>query len=155
MCDKWYWICRNTNTPAESKRDERKHDASVAVTAALYEAVVHRAFEQALLPLDSVVDQQRGRSALVRALVTDTVTDALRGLPPATHLRIITAEILRPTGTLQSVVGDAMGMRTPQLARRVQALTESSAETRSFAAGALVAWFVSGGVAVGAEVGVW
>ena len=102
--------------------------------AGLYEAVVHRAFEQALLPLDTVTEQRRGKAALIRALVSDIVSGALRGHAAATHLRIVSAEILRPTGMLQSLVGDTLGMRTPQLARRIQALSDRNDD----AAGALL-----------------
>src|SRR5665647_104819 len=71
--------------------------------AALYEAVVQRAFEAALVPLDTGAPRERERSELVRTLVTGMVSGALRGELPAIHLRIITAEMFRPTGVLQSI----------------------------------------------------
>ena len=93
--------------------------------AALYEAVVQRAFEHALIPLDTPDIPLHGRAGLVRALVSDIVMGALRGDSPATHLRIITAEILRPTGALKLLASDSLSKRSPHLARKLEALAGS------------------------------
>ena len=95
--------------------------------AALYEAVVQRAFEHALIPLDAPGVAERGRVALVRAFVSDMVMGALRELTPATHLRIIAAEILRPTGALKALASDGLANRAPLLARKLDALADRSA----------------------------
>lgn len=92
--------------------------------AALYDAVVQRAFEHALVPLDTPDIALHGRAGLVRALVGDIVLGALRELSPATHLRIITAEILRPTGALTLLASDSLSKRSPQLARKLEALVD-------------------------------
>ncbi|MGV3710463.1 MAG: CerR family C-terminal domain-containing protein [Gemmatimonas sp.] len=93
--------------------------------AALYEAVVQRAFEHALVPLDSTPDiPVQGRAGIIRALVSDIVQGALRELTPATHLRIITAEILRPTGALKLAASDSLAKRSPQLARKLKELSD-------------------------------
>lgn len=95
--------------------------------AALYEAVVQRAFEHALVPLDAPGVAERGRVGLVRAFVSDMVMGALRELTPATHLRIIAAEILRPTGALKVIASDGLAIRAPQLANKLEALADRSA----------------------------
>ena len=95
--------------------------------AALYEAVVQRAFEHALTPLDAPGVAERGRMALVRAFVSDMVMGALRELTPATHLRIIAAEILRPTGALKALASDGLSNRAPHLAQKLDALADRSA----------------------------
>ena len=92
--------------------------------AALYEAVVQRAFEHALIPLDTPDNPLHGRAGLVRALVSDIVMGALRELSPATHLRIITGEILRPTGAMKLLASDSLSKRSPQLARKLEALAD-------------------------------
>lgn len=92
--------------------------------AALYEAVVQRAFEHALIPLVTPDIPLHGRAGLVRALVSDIVTGALRESTPATHLRIITAEILRPTGALKLLASDNLTKRAPHLARKLEALAD-------------------------------
>jgi AcrR family transcriptional regulator len=94
--------------------------------AALYEAVVYRAFEKALVPLESLAPQIRERAALVHALVTDMVSGSLRGDIPAMHLRIIAAEMFRPTGVLQAVAAETLDLRTPRLASRLRALSDRS-----------------------------
>jgi AcrR family transcriptional regulator len=92
--------------------------------AALYEAVVQRAFEHALVPLDAPGVAERGRVALVRAFVSDMVMGALRELTPATHLRIIAAEILRPTGALKSLASAGLANVSPHLTRKLDALAD-------------------------------
>lgn len=94
--------------------------------AALYEAVVQRAFEHALIPLDAPGVAERGRVGIVRAFVSDMVMGALRELTPATHLRIIAAEILRPTGALKALASDGLANRAPLLARKLDALADRS-----------------------------
>ncbi|MEO7996196.1 MAG: hypothetical protein ABI852_02060, partial [Gemmatimonadaceae bacterium] len=83
----------------------------------------------ALIPLDEPGLAVRGRAALVRALVSDMVMGALRELTPATHLRIIAAEILRPTGALKSLASDGLANRSPHLARKLDALADRSTST--------------------------
>lgn len=96
--------------------------------AALYQAVVHRAFEAALVPLDAPTNNATERSALVRALVSDMVSGALRSELPAIHLRIITAEMFRPTGVLQSVAAETFALRTPAIVERLRAMTNAPSD---------------------------
>ncbi len=98
--------------------------------AALYEAVVQRAFEHALIPLDGPDIPLHGRAGLVRALVADIVMGALRELSPATHLRIITGEILRPTGAMKLLASDSLSKRSPNLARKLEALADRPSNPR-------------------------
>jgi AcrR family transcriptional regulator len=88
--------------------------------AALYEAVVHRAFEAALVPLDVPTASTVERSDLVRSLVAEMVSGALRSDRPAMHLRIITAEMFRPTGVLQTVAAETFARRTPAIVERLR-----------------------------------
>jgi AcrR family transcriptional regulator len=92
--------------------------------AALYAATIDAALEESLLPLDAVPPRRTTRDALLHALVHSLVAGALRGEPTCVHVRLLSAELLRPTGTLRMVIRDALVTHTRPLGVALAALRD-------------------------------
>jgi len=98
--------------------------------SSLYTAAVSAALSAVFLPLDVVPSDARSPASLVRAMVADLVHGALREERAAVHVRLLTLEVLNPTGAIGTVFRDALDTRAEQLGRSLARLESASGETR-------------------------